>query len=84
MLKETFAAIVVSFAVFGSAWGQTSPEQKPDPKPAAAEEKQGAQPRHEHARDHKQGAPAPKTADASTNKAKKKPLHDHGKTHKQQ
>ena len=82
MLRETLIAAAVAFAVSGIAIAQAPAEQKGDSaKPPAAEQKD-AQSRHDHARDHKQGAPA--STPTAANQTKKKPLHDHGKTHKQQ
>jgi hypothetical protein len=84
MLKATLSALAASLVVSGTLLAQTPPEQKGDAaKPTAAEEKKSAMSRHEHARDHKQGAPAGAVPAADKTK-KKKPLHDHGKMHKQQ
>jgi len=81
MLKTTLGAVVVALAVVGSAAAQAPAEQKGDSvTPPVAEQKKDANKRHEHARDHKQGAPA--SAKAKTEKSKK-PLHDHRKEHKQ-
>ena len=82
MLKETLIATAFAFAVSGMAVAQAPAEQKGDSAKPPAEQKKDGQSRHDHARDHKQGAPVPASADAK--KTKKKPLHDHGKTHKQQ
>ena len=79
MLKTTFTALAAS--LFGSAlaFAQAPATQKPaEAQPQAQESKAGT--KHEHARDHKQGAPAPK---AASDKKTKKPLHDHRKEHKQ-
>lgn len=86
MLKKIVIAVVGAFALSAPAWAQTTPAQKSDTaKPSATQEKQGAaaNARHEHMRDHKQGAPASMPTDADKAKKKKKPLHDHRKEHKQ-
>lgn len=83
MLKTTLGAVVVALAVVGSAAAQAPVEQKGDSMtPPVAEQKKDASKRHDHARDHKQGAPTT-SAKAKTEKSKKKPLHDHRKEHKQ-
>ena len=80
MLRTALTALAASFFASSLAFAQAPATQKPaEAPPQAQESKAGAT--HEHARDHKQGAPAPKTA--SDKKAKKKPLHDHRKEHKQ-
>ena len=82
MLKTALGAMVVALAVVGSAAARAPAEQKGDSTtPPVAEQKKDANQRHDHARDHKQGAPA--SAKAGTEKSKKKPLHDHRKEHKQ-
>jgi hypothetical protein len=82
MLNKTLAAAIVALAVGGTAAAQTPAEQKGDPaKPPVAGQNKDANKRHDHARDHKQGAPA--STAKETAKVKKKPLHDHRKEHKQ-
>ena len=82
MLKQVLIAVAIAFATTGIAAAQAPAEQKGDAaKGTTTEQKKDAQTRHDHARDHKQGAPSAKVDPKAK---KKKPLHDHGKTHKQQ
>lgn len=81
MLKNTLIAVLAAFALSGIAAAQAPAEPKGDSANPPAEQKKDSKARHDHSRDHKQGAPA--SANAKSEKSKKKPLHDHRKEHKQ-
>ena len=81
MLEKTLTAVALALALAGTAAAQTPAERKGDsPRVPVAEQKDAGK-RHDHGRDHKQGAPSPTPKE--TAKTKKKPLHDHRKEHKQ-